>query len=106
MASCGLSVETYASAPEFLAAEHPVGIACLILDVHLGKMSGIELRERLDASGSAPPVIFITAHDTGPTRELVRRLGVAGYFRKPFEDESLLAAVGRAIGRDLGPPDA
>ena len=102
MQSLGLDVETYASGPEFLGAEHTRQIACLILDVHLGKMSGFELRRQMVTSGIAPPVIFITAHDTESTREQTRSLSAAGYLRKPFEEDSLLDALGRAIGRPLG----
>lgn len=101
IASFGLSVETYASAPEFLSAAHPNGIACLILDVHLGAMSGFELYEHLEVTTCVPPVIFITAHDDAATREQARLRGASSYVRKPFEASLVLAEIGRTLGRDL-----
>jgi FixJ family two-component response regulator len=102
LVSCGLAVEAFASAQEYLEADHPNGVDCLILDVYLGGMSGIELSERLAASDAPPPIIFITAHDDEQTRELVRRRVAAGYFRKPFDPPSLLATLGHVLGRDFG----
>ena len=99
--SFGLSVETYSSGPEFFAASHPNGIECLILDVHLGGMSGFELHERLKLTARVPPVIFITAHDDAATREQARHCGAVAYIRKPFEASSVLIEIGRMIGRDL-----
>jgi FixJ family two-component response regulator len=102
IASCGLGVETFSSAQEYLAAGHPDGVACLIVDVHLSRTTGFDLVARLAASGDRPPVIVITAHDDKATREQVRLCGAMAYLRKPFESTSLLAALGTAIGRDLG----
>jgi FixJ family two-component response regulator len=93
----GFQVCTFSSAEEFLASERATP-ACLVLDVHLGGLSGLDLQERLIAAGRRIPVVFITAHDDMVTRERARRLGAIDYLRKPFNDESLLAGINRAIG--------
>jgi FixJ family two-component response regulator len=93
----GFGVTTFSSAEEFLRAPGRGNVACLVLDVHLGGLSGFELQERLVASGSRIPVLFITARDDAPTRERARLAGAIDYLRKPFDDELLLAAVHKAI---------
>ena len=95
----GFGVATFSSAEEFLQAPSRDDVACLVLDVHLGGLSGFELQERLVASGSHIPVLFITARDDAPTRERARLAGAIDYLRKPFDDELLLAAVHKAIRR-------
>lgn len=101
--SCGLPVETFASAAEFSDAPHADGIACVVLDVHLGHVSGLDLREQIVAQPAHPPVILMTAHDDVATRERILKSGAPGFLRKPFESSALLTAIGRAIGRDLEP---
>jgi FixJ family two-component response regulator len=93
----GFQVCTFSSAEEFLESERPTP-ACLVLDVHLGGLSGLDLQERLIAAGRRIPAVFITAHDDAMTRERARRVGAIDYLRKPFNDESLLAGINRAIG--------
>ena len=85
------------------AAPHPEGVGCLILDVYMDGMTGLELHERLAAADDPPPVIYITAHDDTATRDRVDRSGALAYFRKPFESGALIAAIGRAVGCDLEP---
>ena len=102
--SCGLPVETFASADEYLDAAHADGVACVVLDVHLGHVSGLDLRERIVAQPVHPPVILMTAHDDVQTRERIAKCGAPGYLRKPFESYALLEAIGQAIGRDIVPP--
>ena len=99
--SCGLTAESFESAEEFLAGPHDGEVACVILDVHMSGMSGIELNELLSATPSHPPVIIMTAHDDESTRHYAATHDVAGFLRKPFESGALLEAVGRAIHRDL-----
>jgi FixJ family two-component response regulator len=95
--SAGYSVETFASAGEFLGSS-PVGrTACLVLDIRLEGMTGFELQERLAADRAAIPTIFITAHDDAPTRERVQRAGVAAYLPKPFDQSTLLAAIQKVV---------
>ena len=94
----GFRVETFSSADEFLASEHRGRADCLVLDVHLGGLSGLDLQERLARSGRHTPVVIITAHDDRPTRERARRAGAVAYLPKPFDDDSLIAAIQSAIG--------
>jgi FixJ family two-component response regulator len=98
----GLGVQTYPSAEDFLATSHPDDVACLVVDVQMGGMSGLELLERLSEAGDTPPSIVITAHDDVALRERVRQSG-AFLLRKPFESTTVLGAIGAMIGRDLDP---
>lgn len=95
----GYTAKTFASALEFLDALSRYRVACLVLDVYLGAMSGFDLLERLEADGMRFPVILITAHDDAPTRERIDRSGVAGHLLKPFDGPALLDAIGRAMAR-------
>ena len=98
--SAGYSVETFASAREFLDSLPSGRTACLVLDIHLEGMSGFELQERMAADPAPIPVIFITAQDDAATRERARQTSASAYLRKPFDEQVLLAAIGRAIGVD------
>jgi FixJ family two-component response regulator len=98
--SAGYTAETFASAHEFLDSVPSRRVACLVLDIHLNGMSGFELQERMAVDRAAIPIIFITAHDDAATRERARRTGVSAYLRKPFDEQVLLAAIGRAVGVD------
>ena len=95
----GYTVYTFASAHEFLDSLSRCHVACLVLDIYLGGMSGFDLLKRLRADGVRIPVILITAHDDASTRERMEKSGVAGHLLKPFEGPALLDAIGRAIGR-------
>jgi FixJ family two-component response regulator len=95
----GFSVETFASAEQFLESRPSRTIDCLVVDVHLGGVSGLDLQEGLARSGASIPVIFITAYDDGPTRERARRSGAVEYLTKPFDEGALIDAIHRAIGR-------
>jgi FixJ family two-component response regulator len=95
--SVGFSVETFGTAEDFLAAEHAPPPDCLVLDIHLGTLSGFDVHERLRAAGVSIPTVFITGHDDAVTRERARRLGAAGYVRKPFDEDSLVSAIDRAM---------
>ena len=92
----GFDVEAFASAEAFLASGTAAKAACLILDIHLGGMSGIELRHRLAASGSRLPVIFITALDDEATRKAAMEAGCVALLRKPFLSRLLLNAIEKA----------
>lgn len=93
MNSAGLPVQAFPSAEAFLGAVEPTASDCLLLDVHMPGMSGIELQRQLKHSGVPVPVIFITAFDDDDAREQASRAGAAGYFRKPFDDQALLDAI-------------
>ncbi len=96
----GFDVEVFSSAEAFLESGHRERVDCLVLDVRLEGMSGLELQERLVAAGSEIPVVFMTAaHDDLSTRERAHRAGAIDYLRKPFDDESLIGAINRAIRR-------
>jgi FixJ family two-component response regulator len=95
--SAGFTVETFATASEFLDADYWAQTACLVLDIHLPGMSGFELQEYLAVSGVPIPIVFITALDDVATREQVNRAGAVGYLRKPFDENTLIEAISRAI---------
>lgn len=96
--AAGFAVETFQSAEEFLPSERRAGLRCLVLDVHLGGMSGFDLQRRLAGQGEPIPIVFITAHDDAETRERARRAGAVEYLRKPFDEEALIQAIHKAIG--------
>ncbi len=92
----GLQVAVFASAAELLA-DMPADTACLVLDIHLGGMSGLELLTQLRTEGNDLPVVIITAHDDPHARELATQAGCTAYLRKPFKPPEFLQAVFRAI---------
>lgn len=91
--SDGLEVAAYGSAEEFLEGGSFGNSACLILDVNLPGISGVDLQELLNQSGGRIPVIFISADADEHTRERAMRAGAAGFLRKPFSVSTLLDAV-------------
>ena len=94
--AAGMQPITYASAEEFLAdTKHPI-FDCLVLDVHLGEISGIELGQRLVAEGRDAPFICITSHDDPETRALAEAAGCAAFFRKTESGTAVLDAIRRA----------
>jgi FixJ family two-component response regulator len=92
----GLQPVCYHSAEAFLADHKQPVFDCLLLDVQLGGMSGIELHRQIVASGSSTPVIFVTAHDEPETRHQAEAAGCAGYFRKTAPGQDVLQAIRRA----------
>ena len=95
LGAAGFCVAPFASAEEFLASDSAGAMSCLVLDVHLGGMSGFDLQQRLMDVGSPIPTVFITAHDDAITRERARS-GVA-YLRTPFRADALLGAIRQAL---------
>ena len=93
--AAGFQPVSFASAEELLQTEAAESAVCLVLDIHLPGLSGLELRRILVASGRAKPIIFITGRDEPSLRDEAQRLGCA-YFRKPFEGKALLEAI-RAV---------
>lgn len=91
--SQGYTVEAFASAEEFLEFGLTADIECLILDMRMTGMSGLELQEKLLARGVNVPIIFITAHDDPQSYEQAVRNGAMDFLRKPFDQSSLLHAV-------------
>jgi FixJ family two-component response regulator len=97
LSGAGFSVATFASAEDFLASDSAATTSCLVLDVHLGGMSGFDLQQHLVSVGIPIPTIFITAADDAATRKRARS-GVA-YLRKPFREGELLGAIHLALER-------
>jgi FixJ family two-component response regulator len=98
--SVGLNVETFASAREFLARGPHDGSSCLILDVRMPGLSGLDLQKELAASGSTISIIFITGHGTIPMSVQAMRAGAVEFLEKPFEDQALIDAVHEALQKD------
>jgi FixJ family two-component response regulator len=97
--AAGFQVVAFPSAEEFLGRSGQEQFSCLVLDIHLGGMSGFDLQAHMAASGAAVPVIFITAHDDVATREKAQKAGAVAYLRKPFDRADLLRAIHGALGR-------
>jgi FixJ family two-component response regulator len=94
--AAGLQPVTYPSAEAFLADSKQPRFDCLVLDVQLGGISGIQLAQRLVAEGAPPPFIFITAHDDLAARAEAEAAGCAAYFRKTDSGTDVLEAIRRA----------
>jgi CheY-like chemotaxis protein len=92
----GFATKVFASAEEFLDRGAANQVDCLLLDIHLGGMSGIELRHQLTASGSTLSVIFMTAIDGEAIREEALKAGCVAYLRKPFLARQLIDAIEKA----------
>ena len=93
----GFRVRMFASAESFLDGIANSDVECLILDIHLGGMSGIELQRQLISAGLDLPVIFMTAVDDDATREAAFGAGCVAYLRKPFLAKLLIDAINSAI---------
>jgi len=94
--AAGMQPITYDSAERFLADRKHPQFSCLVLDIQLGGMSGVELAERLAAVGGRTPIIFITAHDDPEARSAAEALGCVAYFRKTDSGKDVLDAIRRA----------
>jgi FixJ family two-component response regulator len=95
--SAGFQTAAFATAEEFLQSAEQRTPACLILDVHLPGLSGLELQQQLTAEGRNVPIVVITAYPTSQVREHVLRAGAVGFLEKPFDDQSLLDAVEQGL---------
>ena len=95
--SVGYRTEVFASAQEFLHSGHHEDSRCLILDVRMPGLSGLELQRQLVSSGSSIPIIFITAHGDEAARAQALGAGAVAFLRKPFTEEALLKAVDDAL---------
>ncbi len=91
--SAGMKARTFASADELLDFKGINQNACMIIDIMLQGMSGLELYNELRAKGYSLPVIFITGFDSPKTRHQAKLAGAAGYFRKPIDDQALLDSI-------------
>jgi FixJ family two-component response regulator len=98
--SVGLRAETFATAREFLGRERGDGPSCLVLDLQLPGMDGLDVQRELARSGDSMPIIFLTGHGDIPTTVKAMRSGAVEFLTKPFDDEHLLDAIRQALARD------
>jgi FixJ family two-component response regulator len=98
--SVGLHTQCYATAEEFLCAKRPDGPSCLVLDVRLPGISGLDFQRELDSAGLMLPIIFITAHADIPMTVKAMKLGAVEFLTKPFREQDLLDAIQQALERD------
>jgi len=99
--SAGMRVQAFASAQEFLGHKRPNTPACLVLDVRLPGLSGLELQRKLSPARTRIPIIFITGHGDIPMSVQAMKAGAVEFLPKPFKDDQLLEAIEQAIERDL-----
>ena len=98
--SAGHSVAVHASAEAFLGSYRPEQPGCLVLDIRMPGMSGLELQDELIRLGHAVPIIFITGHGDVPTAVSAVKKGAVEFLEKPFSDKALLSLVGNALAFD------
>ena len=98
--SVGLRTQCHATAEEFLRSKRPNGPSCLVLDVRLPGISGLDFQRELRSAGLMLPVIFITAHADIPMTVKAMKLGAVEFLTKPFREQDLLDAIQQALQRD------
>ena len=98
--SVGLRVELFASAQEFLRSKRPDLPSCLVLDVRLPGLSGLDLQKRTGDAGIEIPIVFITGHGDIPMSVRAMKAGAVEFLTKPFRDQDLLDAIQQALERD------
>lgn len=98
--SVGLATRAFASADEFLAAYRPDQPGCMVLDVRMPGMSGLELQQQLNLRGAVVPVIFITGHGDVPMAVEAMQQGAFDCLQKPFRDQELIDRIQRALEQD------
>jgi FixJ family two-component response regulator len=98
--SVDLTVETFASADDFLKRDSHNGPACLLLDIRMPGLSGLDLQDELVAAGRTLPIIFISAHGTIPLTVRAMKAGAVDFIEKPFEDQTLLDAINQSLKKD------
>ena len=97
--SVGFRAEVFGSGEEFLKSPVVSQTDCLIVDVRMPGMTGLELQERLNASGASVPIVFISAHDDKEARARGLRAGAIDFLQKPFSEESLLGAISAGLDK-------
>jgi FixJ family two-component response regulator len=98
--SVGLEVKTFPSAKDFLQSERPDGPGCLVLDVRLPGLSGLDLQQKLVEAKVDLPIIFMTGHGDIPMSVRAMKAGAVEFLTKPFNDQDLLDAIQQALARD------
>jgi FixJ family two-component response regulator len=101
LASAGYSVEAFASAREFLARERYAGPCCLVLDVRMPGLSGLDLQETLAATGRRMSIVFVTGHVDVPMSVRAMKRGAADLLIKPVDAKDLLAAIQQCVAKDV-----
>lgn len=102
MQSVGLKARSFESAQAFLDAYQSHDAGCLVLDIRMPGMSGLELQERMNGAGITIPIIFISGHGDVPMAVRALKAGAFDFIQKPFNDQTLLDCVQRAIQEDMG----
>jgi len=102
LTSVGFQVETFASAEAFLQSAHRADTRCVVLDLRMPGMSGLDLLVHLAATGSPIPVVILTAHSDDEARRRMLQAGAVAFLGKPFHGEALLGAVRRALAENPG----
>ena len=97
--SVGLAAKSFASAKEFLQSGHGEETGCLVLDVRMPEVSGLELQGKISSAGILLPIIFISGHSTVPISVRAMKAGAVDFLQKPFDEQDLLEAIYRAIDR-------
>jgi len=100
----GFSVLDFRSAEEFMASEFPTGEACLLLDVYMPGMTGIELCGKMAAIGRHLPTILISGRDDTQTRQMMRKANPIASLLKPFDEKKLLSAIRKALRSGANSP--
>jgi two-component system response regulator FixJ len=103
--SIGLAVIAYPSAQDFLAAYRPEQAGCLILDIRMPGMSGLELQQQLNVRGAVIPVVFISGHGDIPMAVEAMQHGAFDFLQKPFRDQDLIDRIQKAMERDAASRD-
>src|SRR6201997_571502 len=103
--SVGMRAQIFASAQDFLMFKRPDAPACLVLDIRLPGLSGLDLQRELAAANLEMPIIFITGHGDIPMSVQAMKAGAVEFLTKPFRQQDLLDAVQQAIGRDRAARD-
>ncbi len=98
--SVGLRSETFGTPQDFLRRKHPDGPSCLVLDVRLPGVSGLDFQRELADAGVQIPIIFITGHGDIPMTVRAMKSGAVEFLTKPFRDQDLLDAINQALDRD------
>jgi FixJ family two-component response regulator len=100
LASAGFAVQAFGSAADFIQAKRPDIPACLILDIELPDLSGLDLQTEMASSGIEVPIIFVSGHGDIPKSVRAMKAGAVEFLTKPFRDQELFAAVRQALLRD------
>ena len=102
LTTAGYAVEAFASGREFLASERPPGPGCLVIDVRMPDLTGLDLQQALASSPHLMPIVFITGHGDISMGVRAMKDGAVDFLPKPFDEADLLEAIRRAVVKDLG----